>query len=228
MYGLGINPNMMNNTIQTVNLEEVVNTLVQKARKNDVLTPDEVLEQIPNPEKNVMLIEEVLERLEQAGVEIATNMDDEDNNVSVAGSNGIDGVAEDIADDSPVEDGDWRDEDLSADAGYQQALETDDVVGLYLKEAGRVPLLIAAEEVSLAKRMEKAEIAKQHLEMYGDDLPLDDVYALKEVIMDGEDAQEHLIRANARLVISVAKKYIGRGVPFLDLIQEGKIGRAHV
>jgi len=53
---------------------------------------------------------------------------------------------------------------------------------------------------------------------------LDDIYDLKDVIYDGELAQEHLIRANARLVISVAKKYIGRGVPFLDLIQEGNIG----
>jgi RNA polymerase primary sigma factor len=55
-------------------------------------------------------------------------------------------------------------------------------------------------------------------------LPLDDVYTLRDIMYDGELAQEHLIRANARLVISVAKKYIGRGVPFLDLIQEGNIG----
>ncbi len=214
---------MINKTIQTVNLDEVVNTLIDKARKNDVLTPDEILEQIPNPEKNVVLMEEVLERLEQAGVEIVTDVDDEDDDDVTVAEDDLDDV-EDIDDDSPVEEGDWRDEDLSSDAGYQQALETDDVVGLYLKEAGRVPLLVAAEEVSLAKRMEKADIAQQHLDMYGDDLPLDDVYALKEVILDGEDAQEHLIRANARLVISVAKKYIGRGVPFLDLIQEGNIG----
>ena len=116
------------------------------------------------------------------------------------------------------------DNDLIDDAGYQQALDSDDVVGLYLKEAGRVPLLTAAEEVSLAKRMERAEIAKQQLEELEDQLPLDDVYTLREWVDDGELAQEHLVRANARLVISVAKKYIGRGVPFLDLIQEGNIG----
>src|SRR5262249_15622634 len=92
-------------------------------------------------------------------------------------------------------------------------------------EAGRVPLLTAEEEVSLAKRMETGEFAKKQLETVDeDDLPLDDVYTLREQIMDAEVAQEHLIRANARLVISVAKKYIGRGVPFLDLIQEGNIG----
>ena len=87
-----------------------------------------------------------------------------------------------------------------------------------------MPLLTAAEEVSLAKRMERAEIAKQQLEELEDQLPLDDVYTLREWVDDGELAQEHLVRANARLVISVAKKYIGRGVPFLDLIQEGNIG----
>ncbi|MBK8025604.1 MAG: sigma-70 family RNA polymerase sigma factor [Chloroflexi bacterium] len=116
------------------------------------------------------------------------------------------------------------DDTLIQDAGYQQALDSDDVVGLYLKEAGRVPLLTADEEVALAKRMERAVEAKRIIDTRGDTLPLDDVYTLRDIISDGELAQEHLVRANARLVISVAKKYIGRGVPFLDLIQEGNIG----
>ncbi len=226
---------MTNEAVPTINRDEIYNSLLQRARKNDVLTYDDILEQVPNAEKNVALIDELLERLQEANIEVvasledgddddndAINTSDNDDDESISGD--IDSVAEDIADDDVSDNRTWRDEDLSADAGYQQALETDDVVGLYLKEAGRVPLLTASEEVDLAKRMEKAEIAIQHLEMYGDDLPMDDVYALKEVIIDGELAQEHLIRANARLVISVAKKYIGRGVPFLDLIQEGNIG----
>jgi RNA polymerase primary sigma factor len=98
------------------------------------------------------------------------------------------------------------------------------VVGLYLKEAGRVPLLTADEEVQLARRMERALHAQQQLDDGGDSLPPDDIYDLRELVLDGEAAQEHLVRANARLVISVAKKYIGRGVHFLDLIQEGNIG----
>ena len=118
--------------------------------------------------------------------------------------------------------------DLTADAGYQAALDTDDVVGLYLKEAGRVPLLTAEEEVMLAKRMEAAEFARVRLEDYEVaqviTLSWSEEQGLRETMLDGEKAQEHLIRANARLVISVAKKYIGRGVPFLDLIQEGNIG----
>ena len=114
--------------------------------------------------------------------------------------------------------------DIVEDLGYQQALESDDVVGLYLKEAGRVSLLTAEEEVELARRMEAGDFANEQLEREGQSLPLDDVYTLQEIVEDGEAAQEHLVRANVRLVISVAKKYIGRGVPFLDLIQEGNIG----
>jgi RNA polymerase primary sigma factor len=130
----------------------------------------------------------------------------------------------DLSEDEEADLNAWMGNDLTEDAGYQQALDSDDVVGLYLKEAGRVPLLTAEEEVSLAKRMEAAEAAQRQLDDQAERLPLDDVYTLRDIVYDGELAQEHLIRANARLVISVAKKYIGRGVPFLDLIQEGNIG----
>ncbi|HID33528.1 MAG TPA: RNA polymerase sigma factor RpoD, partial [Anaerolineae bacterium] len=101
-------------------------------------------------------------------------------------------------------------------------IEMDDSISLYLKEIGRVPLLTAAEEVELAKRMERGQLAQQRLEEGVED-PIEREYLLW-VVRDGERAQEHLIKANSRLVVSVAKKYVGRGVPFLDLIQEGNIG----
>lgn len=196
--------------------------LLKKAQEQGVVTYDDILAVLPEAERDIGLLDDIMDSLVDAGVEVvpSTQMDIM------------------IPDGLPPEDGQGNlpdeddpdmlvlevDEDITDDAGYQQALDTDDVVGLYLKEAGRVPLLTAEEEVSLAKRMEAAELAKEQLEEYGEDLPMDDVYTLRELIADGEDAQEHLIRANARLVISVAKKYIGRGVPFLDLIQEGNIG----
>ncbi len=99
-----------------------------------------------------------------------------------------------------------------------------DVVGLYLKEAGRVPLLTAEEEVSLARRMESGQFAAQQLGEMRKTLGTDGVHELEALVEDGKAAQEYLVRANSRLVISVAKKYIGRGVHFLDLIQEGNIG----
>jgi RNA polymerase primary sigma factor len=105
-------------------------------------------------------------------------------------------------------------------------VSSDDTVGLYLKEMARVPLLTTEEEISLASRIEAGEAAKKELQ----DLKLhaqltpeveDKLYFLQ---LDGEEARDHLIKANTRLVVSIAKKYMGRGVPFLDLIQEGNLG----
>jgi len=113
--------------------------------------------------------------------------------------------------------------DVSADQeAYFETVAIDDTIGLYIKEAGKVPLLTAEEEVMLAKRMEAGRIAQERLTQGG--LDPEEWAELREIVLDGLAAREHLIRANSRLVISVAKKYIGRGVPFLDLIQEGNIG----
>ncbi len=101
-------------------------------------------------------------------------------------------------------------------------IEIDDAVRLYIKEATHVPLLTAAEEAELAQRIERGRMAQEELSR-GKVAPKR-LKELRLLIEDGNKAREHLIRANARLVISVAKKYIGRGVPFLDLIQEGNIG----
>lgn len=104
--------------------------------------------------------------------------------------------------------------------GYE--VDTDDSVSLYLKEIGRVPLLTAEEEIDFARRIERGRIARYEYNrgcyepMHRDELV--------HLMLDGQRAQENLIKANSRLVVSVAKKYIGRGVPFLDLIQEGNIG----
>ncbi|MEP6987424.1 MAG: sigma-70 family RNA polymerase sigma factor, partial [Chloroflexota bacterium] len=203
--------------------EQIRTQLIQKSQSQGVVTYDDILALLPEAERDIGLLDEVMEQLMDAGVEVVASA-----HVDVHLPDDLDHPPQDeimmeMDEDLEFVMGDI-DNDLTADAGYQQALDTDDVVGLYLKEAGRVPLLTAEEEVSLAKRMESAELATEQLEELGEDLPMDDVYTLRELIADGEVAQEHLIRANARLVISVAKKYIGRGVPFLDLIQEGNIG----
>jgi RNA polymerase primary sigma factor len=101
-------------------------------------------------------------------------------------------------------------------------ITADDTIGLYFKEIGQVPLLTAEEEITLAKRMEAGKLAQKELNR--NNAGPTEQARLSKVVRDGLAAREHLIRANSRLVISVAKKYIGRGVPFLDLIQEGNIG----
>jgi RNA polymerase primary sigma factor len=102
--------------------------------------------------------------------------------------------------------------------------EAIDAVGLYLKEMSRVPLLNNEEEVSLAQRIEKAKKAEKKLANLNGRTPKAEKEALREFIEDGRAARDHLIQANTRLVVSIAKKYLGRGVPFLDLIQEGNLG----
>jgi RNA polymerase primary sigma factor len=99
-----------------------------------------------------------------------------------------------------------------------------DPVGLYLKEMSRVPLLNTEEEVALAKAIEKGSQAARNLAKLNGHTPKKDKAALQVNIEEGIRARDHLIRANTRLVVSIAKKYLGRGVPFLDLIQEGNLG----
>jgi len=211
--------------VQERNNEELRTQLLQKAQASGTLTFDDILTLMPEAERNVNLLDDIMDDLMEAGIAVVPSRESEEPDTPEEPLP----LPEDInLRESEDEDDDmgWmlQNDDLVEDLGYQQALDTDDVVGLYLKEAGRVPLLTAEQEVELAMRMEAGMLAHQQFEKYGDSLPLDDQYTLREAIADGEAAQEHLVRANARLVISVAKKYIGRGVPFLDLIQEGNIG----
>ncbi len=93
---------------------------------------------------------------------------------------------------------------------------------LYLREISRTPLLTAEEEVTLARQLEAGKAARAKLEQGAVDP--DERAALEETLRVGEAARKRLIESNLRLVVSVAKKYIGRGLPFLDLVQEGNIG----
>lgn len=102
--------------------------------------------------------------------------------------------------------------------------ESVDPVGLYLREMSRVPLLNTEEEVFLAKAIEKGTKASRKLAKLNGSTPPDEKIMLMQLVEDGTQARDHLIQANTRLVVSIAKKYLGRGVPFLDLIQEGNLG----
>ncbi len=100
-------------------------------------------------------------------------------------------------------------------------IASNDTVGLYLKEMARVPLLTIEEEVQLAMRLEAGRSAEAQLSHSPDHIRSAE---WKFLAQDGLNAREHLIKANTRLVVSIAKKYMSRGVPFLDLIQEGNLG----
>jgi RNA polymerase sigma factor (sigma-70 family) len=97
------------------------------------------------------------------------------------------------------------------------------LVRVYLNEIGKVALLTAADEVELAKRIE-AGLYASHLVTSRNDFTPARKRDLRAIVIDGERAKDHLLRANLRLVVSLAKRYTGHGMPFLDLIQEGNLG----
>jgi RNA polymerase primary sigma factor len=182
--------------------------LIELGRKKSFITIDDILRFFPEAEQDVDQLEEAFAALISAGIPY---IDD----TSVGGP----------TDEELVEEDDGEEEakgDLSSDDNYLANIDTDDTIGLYLKEVGRVPLLTAEEEVQLAQRIEQGRLSREELARgnVGPRRRKD----LQYLIEDGWAAREHLITANSRLVISVAKKYMGRGVPFLDLIQEGNIG----
>jgi RNA polymerase primary sigma factor len=127
---------------------------------------------------------------------------------------------QDLDEDEIDDDLDFDDDDLDEDYDLT-AMSSNDTVGLYLKEMARVPLLNTEEEIALAMRLEAGHDAARRLKKNPSHAR---ALEWKLLVEDGQNAREHLIKANTRLVVSIAKKYMCRGVPFLDLIQEGNLG----
>ena len=108
-------------------------------------------------------------------------------------------------------------------ADLDEVAASADLVRVYLNEIGKVALLTAADEVELAKRIE-AGLYAEHLLAASNKFAATRKRDLRALVVDGERAKDHLLRANLRLVVSLAKRYTGHGMPFLDLIQEGNLG----
>jgi RNA polymerase primary sigma factor len=182
--------------------------LVELGRQKGYITLDDIIHFFPEAEQDVEQLEEAFSALLSAGIPFV-----EDANLAEPSEDEL--VAVEAIEEAEPE------IDPSLD-DYLANIDTDDTIGLYLKEVSRVPLLTAEEEVTLAQRIERGRMAREELAK-GNVSPRRRA-ELRKLIEDGWAAREHLITANSRLVISVAKKYMGRGVPFLDLIQEGNIG----
>lgn len=184
--------------------------LIELGRQKTYITIDDILHFFPDAEQDVEQLEEAFAALMSAGIpylEDESTLEEPDE--------------DDLTQTSEVG---AEDEEAEADTGLDDLknIDTDDTIGLYLKEVSRVPLLTAEEEVELAQRIERGRMARE--ELARGNVSMRRRAELRRLIEDGWVAREHLITANSRLVISVAKKYMGRGVPFLDLIQEGNIG----
>ncbi len=196
---------------------EVLNALINDGIDQRYLTYDQILEALPELENNIALLETLLEEVQSLGIAIYENEDE-----VAAMANGA------SSDDDLV-----LDDDLYADASSVRAHDAplfdlsnvpiDDSVGLYFREMGQQGLLSAEEEVNLAKEIEAGREAEELLAA-GDLEDPEEWAQLEHAREVGDAARAHLIRANTRLVVSIAKKYRGRGLQFLDLIQEGNVG----
>jgi len=185
--------------------------LIQIGRNKSFITTNDILQFFPEAEEEIKQLEMVFAALISAGIpyvedaELLAQPSDED----------IKKEEEKVREEHVKKEREVTTDDLSN-------IETNDTIGLYFKEVSRVPLLTAEEEVELAQRIESGRMARAELARgnVSDRRRVE----LRRLVEDGWSAREHLITANSRLVISIAKKYMNRGVPFLDLIQEGNIG----
>ena len=185
-----------------------ISKLIELGQQKAYITIDDILRLFPEAEQDVSQLEEAFAALMAAGIPYL-----EDDDLSP------EPTEDDLSSDEVKE---IEDEAQVAPTDDLKHIDTDDTIGLYLKEVSRVPLLTAEEEVELSQRIERGRMAREELAI--GKVNNKRRSELRLLIEDGWDAREHLVTANSRLVISVAKKYMSRGVPFLDLIQEGNIG----
>jgi len=180
---------------------EALATLMDKADAQGYLLTDDIIEAFPKAEEANRQLEELFAFLQGAGIEVYESTADVPPQILTRARRRLQEEEFDLS-----------------------TISTDDTVGLYLKEMARVPLLTTEQEVDLAKRLERGLKAQKKLDKMNGGGSYKKCAELQGHIEDGRGAREHLIKANTRLVVSIAKKYIGRGVPFLDLIQEGNLG----
>jgi RNA polymerase primary sigma factor len=177
--------------------------LLDRGRRQKQLTQEELLKEFPAAERDLDFFDHLYALFQEEGVEITLP---EEKALEIAAA----------ADDAPSP------EDMAQALRELENSPLDDPVRMYLREIGKVPLLTAAQEVSIAMRMEAGTNAAHVLK--SDTLTALDIQALDRLVQDGEVARRNLIEANLRLVVSVAKRYIGKNMNLLDLIQEGNIG----
>ncbi len=189
---------------QTIDIQP----LLAKAERQGFLTLDDLMAYFPEAEENLAELEDLFIHLSEEGIQVLYD-DQKPEEPEVEPEVAAEGEEEPVP--------------LNMTEASLSEIASDDTISLYLKEMARVPLLTAEEEVSLARDYEMGRQAQARLSR-ANGLTEEEKDRLQQLVARGEEARAHLIRANTRLVVSIAKRYLGQGVPFLDLIQEGNLG----
>ena len=211
----------------------MLENLIQSARARGYVTSREVLDLYPDVESSIPQIDELFAKLIDEGVTIVMN-DGRSNgdpsnaidfleSVAQMGTESMEETDLDSDEEPDTEELEQEEEDVTATTANLDGIAADDTVSLYLKQMGQVPLLTAAEEVLLARQIEEGNFARARLNN-NKCMAAEERINLLKAVKAGDMARTKLVEANTRLVVSVAKKYLGQGVPLLDLIQEGNIG----
>jgi RNA polymerase primary sigma factor len=213
-----IAPNGNSNNAVELDQAAILEALLKKAQDKNTLTQKDIIEALPDGGVDIEATDELISQLLIQGIEVIDDTDGSDTEVLADVDEPDDAALKEV--EKELTDDDLIGSD-TIDLGTSEL--TNDPVRMYLREIGQVKLLTAADEVSLARRLQQGMTAQKQLEI-ATDLSENELDELKRQVEIGKIAKRLLAEANLRLVVSVAKRYIGRGMNLLDLIQEGNIG----